>query len=450
MNIDSIEGRELPLYALIPAVLLVFVLVAVQARRTQSLSGTFLLVAIGLRYALDALHTFTFGSSPLGMSWNALASVAIAAVGILVVRRTRGLPLLLLPVAPWLAAMLASAVLNVDTTDAFIAITKVVYFLVLAIAAYQAAEEIGAARLMQLLLPVGLVPLAFQAIAIPLGVTKAGEADGSVSYIGGFHHEAAFSLLILNALLIVCFADSLRFRSKLLLIGWCGVGLFLANYRTSILAAGPLLVATLFLGSTRSFVREQRLFVAMLLFGVAMVGLTAIGIHSADRFADLGTVYQRGFGIIQRPGTFSAEDRHLLSGRAEIWSLYIYTWRDGSAWQHVLGFGPETWTNVLHLYAHNTLVSALYETGVVGVLALLFLWLTMLVLSLATPSPVRLRLVAAHLTFIIVNMATMPFWMIEGVLYYAVLCGLTAHYVMLRRAERQGGAEVRGYLPAYG
>jgi Ca2+/Na+ antiporter len=37
----------------------------------------------------------------------------------------------------------------------------------------------------------------------------------------------------------------------------------------------------------------------------------------------------------------------------------------------------------------------------------------------------RGQLVCTHIGFILLNMATMPFWQIEGLILYALLCGYT-------------------------
>ncbi|MBK5265681.1 MAG: hypothetical protein JJE34_10695, partial [Alphaproteobacteria bacterium] len=50
---------------------------------------------------------------------------------------------------------------------------------------------------------------------------------------------------------------------------------------------------------------------------------------------------------------------------------------------------------------------------------------TMAGLTLRVRRHERLTLVAAHLTFIILNFATMPFWQMEGLALYGVLCGYT-------------------------
>jgi hypothetical protein len=333
--------------------------------------------------------------------------------------------------------MAVSAVANGDIAQASSALIKFAYFGVLAVLAYQATDDVGAARLMGLLLPVALIPLGFQILGVPLGLTKAGEIDGSASYIGGFNHEAAYSMLLVTAVLVTCFADRVRFPIRLALLLWCVAGLLAANYRTSILGAAPLAAVTLLVALTRLFVPDQRKLAGAFVAAVVALGLTGMAVTSQERFADLGVIYEKGFDIIQPPTTLSTEDRRLLSGRPAIWSRYIYAWDEGEAWQKVVGFGPESWSGVMDIYAHNTLVSALYEIGIVGVLAMLILWGGFLGMAALAPPDIRWKLISAHLSFILLNMATMPMWMIEGMIFYALLCGLTAHYAArARRSQR--------------
>jgi hypothetical protein len=437
MNPESASTAGLPIWALLPAVALVMLVAVYQARRSRSAPAAFLIIAVGLRTVLAALHVYTYSASPLGLSWNALASVAVCAGGLLVLRRRPGLGRIILPLAPILSVMALSATANQDFGHATGALIKFVYFGVLAVIACQAADDVGAPRLMGLLLPVALAPLAFQLLALPLGITKAGENDGSASFIGGFNHEAAYSVLLVTAVLVTCFADRVRLSVRLALLLWCIAGLIAANYRTSILGAAPLVAVTLLLALTRTFVPGQRKLAGAFVAAVVALGLTGVAVTSHERFVDLGVVWERGSDIIQPPTTLSTEDRRLMSGRPALWSKYIYAWADGEAWQTVVGFGPESWSGVMDIYAHNTLVSALYEVGVAGTIAMLILWGSFISMAALAPAGVRGKLVAAHLSFVLLNMATMPMWMIEGMILYALLCGVTAHYAALSRRERQ-------------
>ena len=129
-----------------------------------------------------------------------------------------------------------------------------------------------------------------------------------------------------------------------------------------------------------------------------------------------------------------------MSGRPLIWSSYIYAWADGTPLQHLFGLGPESWEGVFKVYPHNTLVATLYELGWFGVAAMIALW-TVMFAAAASARGDRFLLIAAHFAFFLLNMATMPFWQVEGLAFYGLLCGYTVHAA--RAAARRGAAPAR-------
>jgi hypothetical protein len=129
-----------------------------------------------------------------------------------------------------------------------------------------------------------------------------------------------------------------------------------------------------------------------------------------------------------------------MSGRPLIWSSYIYAWADGTPLQHLFGLGPESWEGVFKVYPHNTLVATLYELGWFGVAAMIALWTVMFVAA-ASARGHRFQLIAAHLAFFLLNMATMPFWQVEGLALYGLLCGYTVHAA--RASARRDAAPAR-------
>src|SRR3546814_3749139 len=46
-----------------------------------------------------------------------------------------------------------------------------------------------------------------------------------------------------------------------------------------------------------------------------------------------------------------------MSGRPLIWSEYLYAYADGTPFQLLFGFGPESWAKSFDVYPHNTLIS---------------------------------------------------------------------------------------------
>src|SRR3546814_12599277 len=125
----------------------------------------------------------------------------------------------------------------------------------------------------------------------------------------------------------------------------------------------------------------------------------------------------------------------------------MYAVADGTPLMHLFGRGPERWEGVFKVDPHNTLVAALYELGWFGVAAMIALWTVMFVAA-ASARGDRFQLIAAHFAFFLLNMATMPFWQVEGLALYGLLCGSTIHAA--RAAARRGAAPRGRARPSYG
>lgn len=432
-------GASLPLYVLFPTLLLTAALLIRLLWRTPSAAARFACFAIWMRCALSAWHDFSFSASPIGMSYNALASIAISVAGLFVLRWRKLSDVALLPFYPLLACFIVSGVHSNQISSMNVALSKFTYLIVLILAVKDALDDIGPERLFKLLLWTFALPLILQLQSLALGVAKAGEADGSASYIGGYYHESAFSVALSAAILCICMLKRVSTRAKIALVVYGFVAIVLANYRTAVLSIMPLVGITLVAEITRRFVPRQRPIVlgAMMIVMAAVVMVGAF--RESERFADLTTVAKEGTNIIQRPEVMSPADRNVLSGRTFIWSNYYYGWYDAKPTTQLIGFGPAAWLKVFTHYAHNTIISFLYELGVLGVAALLLLWGWMLGLAVRATSGPRAQLVAGHLSFFILNMATMPMWMIEGMIFYGVLCGYTVYWFALSRREGGGG-----------
>jgi O-antigen ligase len=436
MDPESGLSPSLPVWALLPLVAASIGLVLLQVSRSKDGAAGFVIVALGLRVVLSALHVFSFSKSPIGLSWNALASVAICAGGLLLIRRRSGgiwvaTPAVFLIV--WMAiSSFANQGLGTGTAD----MIKFAYFAVVSTLVAQACKAIGVQRFLMLILPVACLPLVFQLIGIPLGVVKASESDGSSSYIGGFHHEAAFSVMLITAVLVVALIPRMRFPVRFGLVILCFAALALANYRTSIIGALPTAGIAIFSGLVGTVIASQRKIIGPMLAILLLAAGLALGATQSERYGDLAIVFTRGTDLIQPPAQTSEADGDIMSGRITIWNHYLYGYKDGTSLQKMLGHGPASWATTFTVYAHNTLVSAIYEVGIIGLLAYLFLWAWFICLACLARREARTILLAAHLGFVLLNQATMPLWMIEGVIYYALLCGITVFYFLGARSRR--------------
>jgi hypothetical protein len=187
-------------------------------------------------------------------------------------------------------------------------------------------------------------------------------------------------------------------------------------------------------------VARQRPFAVTVAVALALPAML-VAIASSDfaeRFADIAKIQLDMLAL--RPNFVTDAERDLLSARLYIWSQYLTAFRDANLAQQLVGFGPESWRGVFRLYAHNTFVSYLYEFGYLGLGAFLLFWISNIVFGLRIrEAEPRLLVFAAYAGFTILNLATMPVWQIEGLIFFAILNGTAMHYA-LRGANATGPA----------
>lgn len=279
-----------------------------------------------------------------------------------------------------------------------------------------------------------------------LSVVKVSEGDGSASFIGGYNHEASFSLLIMATLLAVALNQRLSIKLQLLFAAVCITGVLLANYRTAIGAMAPMIVALLFINGIRKVVRKQQIYaIGVVTFCILCIVPITLSLF-AERFESLSFLIENPRLPFKDPGAFTYEERKVMSGRVYIWAEYLEVWSDAPILQKIVGYGADAWETSFALYAHNTLVSTLFEYGLAGFVAMAILWIWMIAISYRSSPPLSWVLVASHLSFILLNMATMPFWMIEGLVFYGLLCGTSFYaFDVDRRSTRWATYKIRDH-----
>ncbi len=426
MNAQALPyGPAFGLGVLLPTTLLLLVPLVIAARRAGSVAGAFVVVALWLRYIAGAYHIYMFQPLGGGLSGNALLSIGVIGFGLLFVVRPANLALKwLLPIYALVLLTLFSAALNGDLAGGINASVKYAYLIVILLATFQALRSDPEARFLSWAMVAFLPLLVFQALSLALNLPKGSEDGDGLVWIGGYNHEAAFSVSLMTGFLVGCFAHSAPRAVRVTFLSVVFVAILLAGYRTAILALAPLALAVFLSGLTMGVRREQRAPMAAAAV-VAGLLLTSIAIFSYnDRFADLAAFLSDPAGMIKPPRDFDLLERQVMSGRPLIWSSYIYAWADGTPLQHLFGLGPESWVGVFKVYPHNTLVALLYELGWFGIAAMLLLWTAMFAAAAAARGE-RFKLLAAHFSFFILNMATMPFWQVEGLAFYGLLCGCT-------------------------
>jgi hypothetical protein len=405
------------------AILLLLLLRAILM--TPHASGRLLLMIVWLRYVMQAYHEITY-TSVAGVSINALGSLAVCGIGAIVLARQLGgigrFPVIL----SLLIVIAISGLMNSAIMPAIETLLKWGYFVIVMLAVQDCIRRDGDARILGLLLWAFAPPLIYQALSIGLGVSKATESDGSVSYIGGYNHEAAFSIVLVTCFAVASLAPRVNPVVRILLLAACFAGIFAANYRTSLIALAPLAFGFFVFGIARGAGQGRRIIVSLIGLMAMAGGAVAANMVMADRLADLNTVASETGDLVRPPEEFTEAERRLLSGRLYVWNQYLDEYASGSDKQLLIGFGPDSWIERFGLYAHNTLVSYLYEFGLVGATLIVLIWLAMIWRTFRVRDwALRGQLICAHVAFILLNMATMPFWQIEGLIFYGLLCGYT-------------------------
>lgn len=412
---------------LLPVTALLVVPVVIAARRAGSLAGAFVIVALWLRCIAGAYHLYMFKPLAAGLSGNALLSIAVTGFGLLFVVRPPNLALKwLVPVYALIALALVSAGLNGDAAGGINAAVKYAYMIVILIAVFQALRCDPDAHFLGWAMVSFLPLLVFQALSVALNLPKGSEDGDGLVWIGGYNHEAAFSVAMLTGFLVGCLARSAPRAPRIAFLLATTFGIFLAGYRTTILALAPLALAIFLIGLTMAVRRDQRAAMAAVAAVAGLLLASVAFLSYGDRFTDLAAFLAHPGSLIKPPRDFDLLERQIMSARPLIWSSYIYAWADATPLQHLFGLGPESWEGVFKVYPHNTLVGTLYELGWFGVAAMVMLW-TVMAAAAASARGERLLLLAAHASFFVLNMATMPFWQVEGLALYGVLCGYTVY-----------------------
>lgn len=385
----------------------------------------FAICAIWLRYFLSAFHTITYPPLVAGFSINALGSIGVAGLGLLLIPTAVFTLKKLLPFYTFFIAIAVSGFVNMEIPGTINVLVKWCYFLVLAGALFLSIRCQGQNETFKKLLVAFVMPITMQVFSVLMGHAKAAEADGSISYIGGYNHEAAFSMIIVSFIFVVGLVErnTIRFRTSLFTLAV--ILLILVNYRTAILTILPIAAVFYFTLIEQRLKPSQKApvltIVAMLFTAVFLV----LSLTMQERFADVGLMLGNLDLITKAPIYFSEAEKDIMSARVYIWSQYINAFNNADLLHKLLGFGPDSWKGVFAKYAHNTFVSNLYEYGYLGFYSFIGMMLFALKEAFKIHKKNLAKIVGLSIIgFLIMNLATMPLWNIEGLIFFAIVVGI--------------------------
>lgn len=385
----------------------------------------FALFAIWLRFCLSAFHEITKDPIIAGFSINAIGSIFVVVLGLVCLPSRVFLLRKLLPLYLFLLIIVISGLYNTAFIDLINVLVKWAYFAVLSLAIFLATRIHQLHPTLLTLLKAFYLPIGLLLLSILLGESKATEKDGSVSYIGGYSHEAGFSMVIISLALILSVIEKsqLRYRSAL----FCAAVfmLYLVNYRTAMITILPIVLIFIFVGTQQRIAPKYQ----VVAFGASSIAV-ALGFYilagnMSSRFADISVFLGSWDDLLKAPVYFTQTERAIFSSRVYLWSQYMAEVYHAGLAQQLIGHGPESWKGVFQLYAHNTYISYLYEYGYAGLGAFAVFIVGIFVQAFKIKHvPTKLKLIAGLVGFLIMNLATMPLWNIEGLITLAIIFGM--------------------------
>src|SRR5690348_7150438 len=278
---------SLPVPLSLVACVATLALVVLQAWRLRDICAAFVLVSIWLRYSIAAFHEFTYPPVLGGLSIVAISSIVVTGIGLAVIGVRKLFLRKLLPFYAIMVVILLSATLNVTWIGAANSMVKWLYLIVLTLAIFSAMNRLGPDRLLRALAVVFAAPIVLQWSSVPLDIHLTNK-DGSFCFIGGYEQQQMFSIILLTFLFVTCFLQRITLTSTYLRLAIIALGLALANYRTSVLAAALPAASLAVRGALGQVVKIQRRVSFVILVAVAVFVFVGIAQLAQDRFADLG------------------------------------------------------------------------------------------------------------------------------------------------------------------
>ena len=382
------------------------------------------------RFALVALGDLATRPVAAGHSLLALGTLAMIAFTVLIFPLGRLRLREATPFAVFLGVTVISALLNGRAGALVDTLSLWALFFVVALLLHRAMQIHGLQRILSLLLAVFALPLAVQGLSILLGQAAVGQ-DGTVGYIGNFAHEAVFSIVALTALCLVTLYPWSGRWSACAAFALVLASLALANYRTVMLAAGPLVLVML-----AHMIPRKSASGAIAIYAVLVLALVPVlsALLQTERFANLPTAVREFDTLVKPPDEFSAVDKDVLSARVFIAALYVRDFIEGGPAAWLIGFGPGAEARDVGVHPHNEYLRILFETGVIGFAVWLGAILRLVALSLArVGGPAGTAAAGGCAALLIGSLGTSFFNRPEGLIFFALLCA-TTWFLCERRA----------------
>lgn len=424
------------------ACLIGLVVVLVRFREIDDGPTRLLLLGLWLRYALQAFPDIVYAIRIGPFSLVAAVSIATAVLFLTVLDHRLLRLRTLLPVYVLLSVSLLSGVVNGEPMGIANDVIKWAYFVGVMLLSYRAMALYGSDRALRALLATLVVPAIMFTASYVTGNAKATELDGSISYIGGYFHEAMFSSIMFSIFALGCLIRWQTAASFAFILCFGIFAVLMVNYRSTVVALAPVLLALAAAAFLRS-VGSRFAVAASVALAVPVLAALPFALDALpDRYAEIADFTENLATLSKDPIELTFRERSMFSFRISAWVDYLYSFREGDLVTHIVGYGPNAYDRVFRLIAHNTFITAVWELGYLGLMASLFMGIYYSLLPLWIEDRYDKLVVTALMMSVVVNgLASMPLWTIEGLIMYAQFAAYATWRVVGRipyRAPRAG------------
>jgi len=401
----------------------------------------FIFWLVFLRFVVAAFHDVTYPQILGSFSIISIYSILLVCTSI-VFMYLKNIPIMFTHrfylIKSLIFLMFVSSLVNSNLIQSVESIFKWMFLLQLSTMLIESIKYDGIANVLRVISIAYLYPVILLIFSIILGVTKATEIDGSISYVGGYYHEALISVLILGAMsiFILMATEQGKDFKKLYLISFFWFLLVMINYRTTLLASLFLGAFVLFAIYKNTQIISNKIIMVLLVILVVLGTTVFAPSYLFERFQEIPDVISQYSRFLTLPEYYSKEEQNFFSGRIYIWSTYISDALDGTDIQLLLGQGMNAWKERFSVYAHNTFVSFFYELGILGlgIFSLLIVNGYRRILQIRK-SDISLSLCAVYSAFFVLNLGTMPLWQVEGIILFSFIIATTEYYVQRENNE---------------
>lgn len=198
-------------------------------------------------------------------------------------------------------------------------------------------------------------------------------SGGVISYYGSFGHESDLGFLLLAFLatsfcLLFCSRGSLQRYIFGASVFYAHIAIYMNNYRTVTAALGIFWASIIFF-SYRKISIQKRLALSVLVIVVPLGIIFFVGENLSLLFSDV-------FVFLSDPGRYldfsgNAQPNILLSGRIDIFNKVMAAYTNAPFQSLLIGLGPGSAELYAGVYTHDEYLSALVETGIIGIVALI-------------------------------------------------------------------------------